>query len=58
MSYREHKEPYSFRLDEMRDAATAAHRRWWIGRTVRHPIDREPCLYHYTSAEGLAGILQ
>ena len=51
-------EPYSFRLDELRDAAEAANRRWWIGRTVRQPIDREPCLYHYTSAEGLAGILQ
>jgi hypothetical protein len=42
----------------MRDAATAAHRRWWIGRTVRHPIDRGPCLYHYTSADGLASILR
>jgi hypothetical protein len=50
--------PYSFALDQMRNSAASAYRRWWEGRSPLPPVDRTACLYHYTSAEGLTGILE
>ncbi|TGD90565.1 DUF2971 domain-containing protein [Mycolicibacterium sp. CH28] len=38
--------------------ASSDYQRLTAGRLVRNPIDRKQCLYHYTSAAGLKGILE
>lgn len=47
-----------FRVDELRDAAADAYRHTFFpSPQPPRPVDQAQCLYHYTSPEGLIGIL-